>query len=104
MGVTILEKLSEEQPSSRNASLEVVRELVRRHYSEIEEARARGYTWKQIDAVCRELWQSEGAYYVRWWRSVGMIESCFNEVKNGTTKGKVTPIEPLRFSVEVQKH
>ena len=71
---------------AQNSSLSVVYELVRAHLSEIEEARMLGYTWKQIDSACREVWQeqSDQASGIVWWKSGLLIRFCYCTVKNGT--------------------
>ena len=93
MSKTILESLSGKQPCGqrqKNASLSTVYELVRRHMAEIEEAIARGYSWKQIDTACREVWQEESkkAAGIVWWKSGEMIEHCYRAVKTGRTAGR----------------
>ena len=95
MSKTILESLAGKKPCSsriyvKNASLSVIYDLVRTHMAEIEEAIARGYSWKQIDEACRESWQiaNNKAAGIVWWRSGDMIQSCYKAVKHGTTAGK----------------
>lgn len=105
MGITILERLSKELPQGRrirNKSLNVIYELVRRHQGEIEEALARGYSWKQIDEACRISWQeeSEKATGIVWWKSKHLVEDSYNALKKGSTqKGK----NPLTLEVKVTK-
>ena len=109
MAVTILEALSAEKPCGshvKNRSLEVVFGLIRHHMAEIEEARSRGYSWKQIDAVCRELWKADAkCSQIIWWKDGHMIESCYHAVRTGNSvRGKRKAVqEPLKFSVEVTK-
>ncbi len=50
MGMTILEALQDKEPQGKNfvvknESLKVIYDLCRKHMAEIEEARARGYSW-----------------------------------------------------------
>ena len=109
MAVTILEALSTEKPSGshvKNKSLKAVFALIQHHMAEIEEARSRGYSWKQIDGVCRELWKADAkCSQIIWWKDGHMIESCYHAVRTGSSvhgKRKAEQ-EPLKFSVEVTK-
>ena len=75
MAITILERLASEIPCGGrlkvfNESLTPIMRLVKKHMAEIEEAQARGYSWKQIEDVCHELWQSdEEASKIVWWKN-----------------------------------
>ena len=93
MSKTILESLSGKQPCGqrqKNASLNVIYGLVRKHMAEIEEAIARGYSWKQIDTACREVWQEESkkAAGIVWWKSGDLIEHCYKTVKREKSSKK----------------
>ena len=109
MGVTILERLHEVKPNGRalfakNESLRVVYDLVRKHMGEIEEARSRGYSWRQIDGACRETWQADGKLAnIVWWKLSLMVEDCYRAVKNGTTVVKKHKTAPLSLMVTVTK-
>ena len=109
MGLTILESLSDKTPCgfhAQNRSLDVMYELIRSHEAEIEEARERGYSWKQIDEACRESWQehSDKAAGITWWKGGLMIESCYRAVKHGITVGKASKKKaPLSLEVTVTK-
>ncbi len=107
MAITILEQLQLEVPHgkrSKNGSLGVIYDLVRKHQAEIEEARDRGYSWKQIDMACYEAWKSSGKLPTDfvWWRSKLMIADCYRAMKNGTTAGKGKK-KPLSLEVTVTK-
>ena len=106
MAVTILEALSAEKPSgihAKNKSLGAVFELIRHHMAEIEEARSRGYSWKQIDGVCRELWKSDTkCSQIVWWKSSNLIRDCYSAVKTGLPlHGKRDCKKSVKYSVEV---
>ena len=95
MGKAILERLLERTPNGRklhvkNESLGVMYKLVREHSAEIEEAFARGYSWRQIDEACRECWQENGheASGITWWKNGDLVRVCYHAVKHGTTVGK----------------
>lgn len=113
MATTILEVLSKEKPCGGqlrvyNASLEPVYRFVKRHLSEIEEARTRGYAWKQIDAACRTLWSREEAGTdIVWWKSKNLIASCYSALKKGTSENSSSPIRrtilPAKFKVEISE-
>lgn len=107
MTKTILESLSGKQPCGqrqKNASLSTVYELVRRHMAEIEEALARGYSWKQIDTACRESWQveSDKALGIVWWKSGEMIEHCYRAVKKGTTAGRKARASAAKIALDMR--
>lgn len=103
MAITILELLQDQTPCGnkikiRNESLKAIYSLITRHMAEIEEARERGYSWKQIDEACREAWQDSGdsAKGIFWW-SGGLIESCYRTLKRHSAlkqkeKGKKKPL------------
>ena len=107
MALTILELLSQEKPQGgyvKNVSREPICKFIQRHMAEIEEARARNYSWKQIDAVCRKLWDDDAdAMPIVWWKTPSMIRDCYRAVKNGVKvhKKRPAPQPPLKFSVEV---
>ena len=106
MAVTILEALSAEKPNgshAKNKSLEVVFALIRHHMGEIEEARSRGYSWKQIDAVCRELWKADAkCSQIVWWETGHLIRDCYSAVKTGTSlHDKKSSKKSVKYSVEV---
>ena len=113
MAVTILEELSKEKPCGGhlrvyNASLEPVYRFVKRHLSEIEEARTRGYAWKQIEAACRKLWTTEEAGTdIVWWKTQNLIGSCYSALKKGTvvksTKPRQKALLPTKFKVEISE-
>ncbi len=112
MAVTILERLQDVKPNGsklwvKNESLQVIYDLVRKHMAEIEEARSRGYSWKQIDAACRESWQEYGkvASSIVWWKDGHLVENCYRAVKKNTTAGKSarTKTAPLSLEVTVTK-
>ena len=112
MGLTILESLQDKKPCGRrfrvkNESLKVIYDLVRKHMAEIEEAISRGYSWKQIDAACRESWQeqSDKAKGIYWWESAHLIADCYHAVKRkGTVHKKAKEKKtPLSFEVQVTK-
>ena len=112
MGLTILERLKDEEPRGKslvikNPTLNAIYDLCRKHQAEIEEARERGYSWTQIDAVCREVWEKNGTLpkNITWWRSDTMVESCYRAVKKGTT-ANASPKKrekPLSLEVTVTK-
>ena len=52
----LLEHLSREKPFHRASRQEKLRELVRSSFSEITQARERGYSWSQIRHSMREIW------------------------------------------------
>lgn len=89
MAVTILEALSTEKPCGnkiyvQNATLRAIYGLIEHHMAEIDEARNRGYSWKQIDTVCRELWKNEEECKgLVWWKSKDLIASCYRAIKKG---------------------
>ena len=115
MGLTILEALQDKFPNGamkRNVTLKCVYDLIKKHQAEIEEARDRGYSWKQIDVACREAWEKNGTLpkNITWWRTATMVESCYRAVKNGTTAGEAYPAKkltkkekPLSLKVTVEK-
>ena len=98
MAMTILERLASEKPCGSkihvlNETLKPIDRLIQRHMAEIEEAQSRGYSWKQINEVCRELWQDDSeAKKIVWWRSPMMIAECYYRVKNGKTPSRINPI------------
>lgn len=87
----ILDRLSEEQPRGakywcQNKSLQPMYRFVKRHMTEIEEAREHGYSWAQIEEVCRELWESsKDAKKIVWWKKTHLIENCYYALKKGMT-------------------
>lgn len=111
MALTILEALSKEKPCGGklrvyNESLEPMYSFVKRHMAEIEEARTRGYSWKQIDAACRNLWSREEAGTdIVWWKNQHMIASCYKAVKRQTTtkraKPQSNPPMSRKYNIEV---
>ncbi len=106
MALTILEALSTEKPNGnpvRNKSLEVVFALIRHHLEEIEEARTRGYSWKQIDGVCRELWKADAkSSQITWWKTGHLIRDCYRALKTGTLLHTKRPDrKSVKYSVEV---
>ena len=67
MELSILERLSEEEPRGRryirhNRDLGGIREWLKSHSSEIDEARSRGYSWKQITRACVKKWVTSGQF------------------------------------------
>ena len=110
MAVTILERLQDVKPNgrrkvSRNKSLQVIYDLVRKHQAEIEEAIARGYSWKQIDEACRQSWQvhSKAARSIQWWTKCNLIEDCYHAVTQGRSVGGKKKKAPLSLEVTVTK-
>ncbi|MBQ3347464.1 MAG: hypothetical protein IJG39_10290 [Synergistaceae bacterium] len=106
MAVTILEALSTEVPNGnpvKNRSLEAVFALIRHHMGEIEEARARGYSWKQIDAVCRDLWKADAkCSQIVWWETGNLVRDCYRAIKTGSLlHGKKASKKSVKYSVEV---
>lgn len=101
MAVTILEALSTEKPCgnrvhAQNETLRAIYGLIEHHMAEIDEARDRGYSWRQIDEVCRKLWENEESCKgLVWWRGKDLIASCYRAVK----KGKV----PTRPNTSIRK-
>ena len=87
MATTIFEALSCEQPcgiKSKNESLKVIYMLVKLHMNEIEEARECGYSWTQIENVCKKLWKSNTKGSKIIWRKNGdLVRSCYKAVKDG---------------------
>ncbi len=57
--MTLLELLSEEKPFHRKRMLDGLREIIREHFSEIKQAREKGYSWSQINKSMRQLWPDE---------------------------------------------
>ena len=108
MGLTIIERLQNVTPRGNNAKnirLKVIYDLIRRHMAEIEEARARGYSWPQIDDACRMAWQedSQAASGIVWWKDGHLIESCYRAVKKGQSGLKAKKKAPLSLNVTVTK-
>ncbi|MBQ3347100.1 MAG: hypothetical protein IJG39_08410 [Synergistaceae bacterium] len=106
MAVTILEALSSETPAGnpvKNKSLEAVFSLIRHHLGEIEETRSRGYSWKQIDAVCRELWKADAkCSQIVWWNTGNLVRDCYRAIKTGSLlHGKKASKKSLKYSVEL---
>ena len=87
MATTILEALIEEEPrgiAARNESLDVVYALVNLHMDEIEEARKHGYSWIQIEEVCKELWKTNPkSSKIIWSKSNILIMRCYQAIKKG---------------------
>ena len=87
MELSILERLSEEEPRGRryirhNRDLGGIREWLKSHSSEIDEARSRGYSWKQITGACVKKWTMGGQFvgvYMR--QEEDLIRDCYYEVK-----------------------
>lgn len=106
MALTILELLSQEKPQGgyvKNVSLEPICKFIQRHMAEIEEARARNYSWRQIDAVCRKLWDNDtDTMPIVWWKTPHMIRDCYYAVKKGcTVKKAASKARSMKFNVEV---
>ena len=76
---------------SRNMSLEVIYLLVREHMGEIEEARASGYSWRQIDRACFRAWsENDGpASSILWWNDGLMIKQCYYHEKKSSAARSV---------------
>lgn len=97
MAMTILERLASEKPCGSknrvlNETLKPIYHLVQRHMAEIEEAQSRGYSWAQINEVCRELWHDDPeAKKIVWWRKPMMIAQCYHRVKSGNTPSRSNP-------------
>ena len=109
MSMTILESLAGKEPRgaryrNKNASLNVIYRLVRKHMAEIEEAIARGYSWKQIDTACRESWQveSDKASGIVWWKSGDLIEKCYRAVKTGRTAGRKAHTAAAKIALDMR--
>ena len=111
MGLTILEALHDKTlqgKHKRNETLRLVYNLVRKHMAEIDEARSRGYSWKQINDACREAWEESEKLpeNLIWWKSKMMIADCYRAVKKSTTVGRNKPAKkekPLSLKVTVEK-
>ena len=92
MELSILERLSEEEPRGRryirhNRDLGGIREWLKNHSSEIDEARSRGYSWKQITRACVKKWVTSGQFagvYLR--QDEDLLQDCYYEVKKETGK------------------
>ena len=87
MAQTILEALSTEQPNgimARNESLDIAYTLVKLHMDEIEEARKHGYSWKQIEMVCKKLWKTNAKNSkIIWPKNNSLIRKCCEAIKEG---------------------
>ncbi len=87
MATTILEALIEEQPkgtTARNESLDIVCALVNLHMDEIEEARQHGYSWPQIEKVCKEMWKTNPkSSKIIWNKYETLIMKCYQALKKG---------------------
>ena len=87
MATTILEALIEEEPrgiAARNESLDVVYALVNLHMDEIEEAREHGYSWRQIEEVCKKQWETNAkCTKIIWSESHSLIMRCYQALKEG---------------------
>ena len=90
MAKSLFERLSEQVPywtdgqgnGKKNQTLSRVREFVSYHKQEIAEARARGYSWKQIETVIRENYgDSESFRGIVWRRTYTLIEDCYHELQ-----------------------
>lgn len=98
MAMTILERLASEKPRGRkicvlNETLKPIYRLIHHHMAEIEEAQSRGYSWRQINEVCRELWQDNPeAKKIIWWKKPMMIAECYHRIKKGQTPSRINPI------------
>ena len=107
MAVTILERLHDVTPCgfrTKNASLQVIYDLVRKHQGEIEEAIARGYSWKQIDEACRQTWQTDGKIAnIVWWKDGHLVQSCYYAMKKGVKVRHKEKTAPLSLNVTVTK-
>lgn len=79
MEKSLLERLSYERPcgrgGSKNRTLSGVREFIKRHEQEIEEARACNYSWKQIDSAVRELYGDTDDLLknIHWWENDALL-------------------------------
>ena len=72
MAKSLLERLSHERPRNRkkNLTLSSIREFIKRHKSEIEEAKAHGYSWLQIEKAIRELYgNNDFLAGIHWWKT-----------------------------------
>ena len=87
MATTILEALKGKQPkglAARNESLDIVCTLVNLHMDEIEEAREHGYSWRQIEEVCKKQWETNAkCTKIIWSESHSLIMRCFQALKEG---------------------
>lgn len=90
MAKNFLECLSEQAPywaavdgqGEKNLTLSRVREFVSYHKQEIAEARARGYSWKQIDDAIRENYgDSELLKNVVWRKTRTLIKDCYKDLQ-----------------------
>ncbi len=112
MAMTILEALAGEKPCGSklhilNETLKPIYRLIQHHIGEIEEAQSRGYSWKQINEVCRKLWHDDPeAKKIVWWKNPDMIEQCYYKVKKGKIPSRLNPaarkrITTQKYTVEV---
>ena len=107
MALTILECLHGVEPKGvrkKNMSLNIVHNLVKKHLAEIEEARERGYSWRQIEAACRSSWEGGGKLTseVIWWKTNATVEGVYRELKsNAPLHGKVKKEVKKPLSLEV---
>ncbi|MBR0168814.1 MAG: hypothetical protein IJQ08_09095 [Synergistaceae bacterium] len=105
MAITILEALANEKPSGSkirvlNETLRPIYRLIQKHMAEIEEAQSRGYSWRQINEVCRRLWQDDPeAKKIVWWKDPHMVAQCYYKVKHEKMPIHDTPAALKRASI-----
>ena len=105
MAITILEALASEKPCGSkirilNETLRPIYRLIQKHMAEIEEAQSRGYSWRQINEVCRKLWHDDPEVKkIVWWKNPDMIEQCYYKVKKGKIPSRINPAALKRASI-----
>ena len=106
MALTILEVLQDQTPKgtrAKNESLRDICALITKHMGEIEEARERGFSWKQIGEACRQSWTDGGKIGANfyWWSDNLVIESCYQAIKRNCAVKKKGKKKPLSLEVTV---
>ena len=107
MAISIVEALSEESPRGikvQNESLEVIYVLVKLHMEEIEEAREHGYSWTQIENVCKKLWKSNAkCSKIIWRKHNDLVRSCYQAIKKGHTPKKILGDDVRELSIKARR-